>query len=312
MDLTQMRYVTAIAALGNMTKAAETQHISQSALSLSCKRLEKELGVALFAREGRHLRLTPAGELFCKRASRILRLADEMETELKAYSYHRTVLFGSEVIDFSNELITLCRRLEPDLEVQANNSAQHSIVPKLRSGEYSFALTLAPLAEEDMESTLLVDEPMLVLMGSSSHLCEKSELVMADLDGAPLVTTSSEYRIGELMRSYFTDAGITIRKFNLVGDSDSIVIKVYNEFGVSFVPETVVNFWIRTPESFIPGVRWRPVKDALCRRRIYLTRLRNKKSNPACDAFLHFLSSYCAAVRKHHVFPTQEEIAPFL
>ena len=62
MDLLQMRYVTAIAGLGSMTKAAETLHVSQSALSLSCKRLEEELGVKLFVRDGRYLKLTEAGK----------------------------------------------------------------------------------------------------------------------------------------------------------------------------------------------------------------------------------------------------------
>lgn len=313
MDLLQMRYVTTIAELNNMTRAAEVLHVSQSALSLSCKRLEEELGVKLFIRDGRHLSLTPTGELFCKRAAEILRLAGEMKLEMEKYrGLHRTLLFGSEVIDFSNELITLYRQFEPEMDIQAENTAKHGIASKLRSREYRFALTLADLTEEDLESTLLVDEPMLVLMGASSHLYGLPALDMSHLYGAPLVTTSEEYRIGMLMRSYFTDTGTPMGKVHLVGDSDSIVVKVYNNFGISFVPETVVNLWIRTPELCIHGVRWSPIRNSQCRRKIYLTRLRHGTPDAARDEFLHFLMGYSAAVREKHVYPTRKEVLPFL
>ena len=313
MDLQQMRYITTIAELNNMTRAAEQLHVSQSALSLSCRRLEEELGLKLFLRDGRHLRLTPTGELFCKRAAEILRLTDELRLELEACrGRHRTLLFGTEVIDFSNELLALYRQFEPKQDVQAENAVKFGIAAKLRSGEYSFALTLEPLTEEDLTSTLLVDEPMLVLMGANSPLCERENLEMSDLSGAPLITTSEDYRIGMLMRSFFTESGTPMGKIQLVGDSDSIVMRVYNEFGVSFVPETVVNFWGRTPAFCVQGVRWRPIRNAPCRRKIYLTLLRHGAPDEARDSLLRFLAGYSAAVRKWHVYPTREEILPFL
>ena len=313
MDLLQMRYVTTIADLQNMTQAAKVLHVSQSALSLSCKRLEEELEVKLFAREGRHLSLTPAGKFFYQRATEILRLTGEMTQELGKYRGQcRTVLFGSEVIDFSHELIALYRQFELELDIQAENTTWRGIVSKLRSGEYSFALTLDPLAEDDMVSTLLVDEPMLALMGADSHLCGRDALDMSDLSGAPLVTTSEEYRIGILMRSFFTDTGTPMGKVHLVGDSDSIVVNVYNAFGISFVPETVVNHWVRTPDQYIHGVRWSPIQNPLCRRRIYLTRLCHKTPDTALEEFLHFLAGYSAAIREKRVYPTRKEILPFL
>ena len=124
MDLLQMRYVTAIAGLGSMTKAAETLHVSQSALSLSCKRLEEELGVKLFVRDGRYLKLTEAGSVFVKKAAAILdesdMLLDTMK-RLRAYS-RNAVCFGSEVIDFSNELIALYRQLDQSIDVVSDST----------------------------------------------------------------------------------------------------------------------------------------------------------------------------------------------
>ena len=55
MDLLQLKYVVAIAESDSVTQAAERLHVSQSALSLSYKRLQEELGVQLFRRQGRRL-----------------------------------------------------------------------------------------------------------------------------------------------------------------------------------------------------------------------------------------------------------------
>ncbi|PID53234.1 MAG: hypothetical protein CSB46_09300, partial [Micrococcales bacterium] len=63
-ELHQLRYVVAIAEEGSFTKAAQTCHVVQSALSHQVKALEKELGFALFARNSRHVELTAAGRAF--------------------------------------------------------------------------------------------------------------------------------------------------------------------------------------------------------------------------------------------------------
>ena len=314
MDLLQMRYVTTIARIGNMTKAAQVLHVSQSALSLSYKRLEEELGVKLFVRNGRSLKLTADGALFCEKAGEILRLSEDLEQQLLQRSQARSqaVCFGSEVIDFSNEMITLHRKFEPEMEILADNATTRGILEKLRSGQYDFALTLNDLSGEDITSSLLVDEPMLVLAGPTSHLIGHKCIEMKHLSEAPLVTTSEEYSIGELMRSFFTRAGVPMGKIQLVGDSDSIVVKVYNNFGISFVPQTVVNLWIRTPEICIPGIRWIPVQGDVFRRKVYLTRLKHAKPSPSCAMLLSFLEGYSAAVRAEHTYPTRDQVLGYL
>lgn len=63
MDLRDLYYFETIADLGNLGRAGDKLHRTQPALSKSIQRLEQMLGTALFFREGRRMRLTPAGEL---------------------------------------------------------------------------------------------------------------------------------------------------------------------------------------------------------------------------------------------------------
>jgi len=72
MDLKRMQYFCTIAEQGQISRAARVLNIAQPPLSQRMRELEEELGCALFIREGRSMRLTPAGELFHRRAREIL------------------------------------------------------------------------------------------------------------------------------------------------------------------------------------------------------------------------------------------------
>ena len=79
MELFQLRYFVAAAKRGNFSRAAEEVCVSQPSLSLQIANLEKEIGTALFARQGRSVRLTDAGVTLLEHAERIL----EMEAEAR-------------------------------------------------------------------------------------------------------------------------------------------------------------------------------------------------------------------------------------
>jgi DNA-binding transcriptional LysR family regulator len=83
-ELQQLRYVVAVAELGNFTRAAERCFVVQSALSHQIARLENELGTRLFARTSRRVRLTRAGEAFLPAARQCLAAAERARAEVAA------------------------------------------------------------------------------------------------------------------------------------------------------------------------------------------------------------------------------------
>ena len=86
MDLQQMEYVLAVAKYRNFTLAAESCFISQSSLSLQISKLEKELGVRLFDRTTRSIRITQAGQAFVQQAAEILQGSDRLRQTMSDYS----------------------------------------------------------------------------------------------------------------------------------------------------------------------------------------------------------------------------------
>lgn len=83
MGYKNLNYIVEIANQRNISKAAERLFISQSALSIYLKRIEKELGVDLFIRRNNLLIPTPEGELFVSTTKEILRLEEELYTRIR-------------------------------------------------------------------------------------------------------------------------------------------------------------------------------------------------------------------------------------
>lgn len=81
--MAQLEYFVAVAEEGQLTRAAARLHISQPPLTRQMKSLEAELGVSLFERSARGVRLLPAGERLLERAREILTLVDAAATAVR-------------------------------------------------------------------------------------------------------------------------------------------------------------------------------------------------------------------------------------
>src|SRR5437764_944403 len=84
MDLRQLEYVVAVADHGGFTRAALALHVAQPSLSHGIRTLEAELGIELFARLGRTVQLTSAGEGVVDSARRVLRDVADLTTVTRA------------------------------------------------------------------------------------------------------------------------------------------------------------------------------------------------------------------------------------
>src|SRR3954465_14122524 len=83
MEVHQLQYVVAVARTGNFSRAAEQCHVSQPSLSQQIIKLEEELGERLFDRLKRQVKITPHGELFVRRALRVLEELDAAKREAR-------------------------------------------------------------------------------------------------------------------------------------------------------------------------------------------------------------------------------------
>jgi DNA-binding transcriptional LysR family regulator len=125
MELRQIRSFLAVAEEGHFGRAAQRLRIAQPGLSLQIKALERSLGVELFDRGSRPIRLTPEGERFLEQARRIVELADRaLERARGIASEKRAVLkFGASAIGsgpVAQEVLQQARARFTDLDLQVS------------------------------------------------------------------------------------------------------------------------------------------------------------------------------------------------
>lgn len=310
MDYLQMLYAVTIADSASMTKAAEKLSLSQSTLSLSYRRLEEELGVTLFRKEGRRLVLTPEGKLFCEEAREILERVDALKQHMAALGSekNRTIVLCTEAIDFSNEAIKLFSTAYQDITIRQIQGTISEIKDMLHSGQVEIAVTLSDLTDDTVTSSLLLDEPMYVMLPPSMAQEDPGGISMKELAGLPLVTQTEGYGISSLVRSFYERAGIRPGKVREVREQENITIQTINDYGVGFLPESVAN-------STVPRAMFRavdssplPVTEDYCRRQVYLTTVNTSRNSTPASGLLAFFRDFGHFASEYRRYPDPEEV----
>lgn len=150
MELFNLRYVVAVAEVGNFTQAAEQCHVGQPALSQQIAKLENELGLKLFYRDPHRVTLTEAGSEFVVRAREILDKADALEMAMGRYTGLRKgtlnlgLITSLECIDFGDRLSDFCN-LYPEVVINLTESGSYDLIEMLRDRRIQVALLNRPV-----------------------------------------------------------------------------------------------------------------------------------------------------------------------
>lgn len=174
-----LRSFVAIVDAGSMLNAAEQVFVTQSALSLQIKRLEEMMQQALFAREGRRLALTPAGEVLLDYARRLLALHDEAVAAVSTGQFSGPVRVGM-VQDFAETLLSglLARFADfhPDAQIYARVAGTAELIALLERSQLDVVLGYA--AADDRQA--LKRSPM--LWYGHDHLADRAVVPLAVLE----------------------------------------------------------------------------------------------------------------------------------
>jgi LysR family nitrogen assimilation transcriptional regulator len=199
MDLRQLRYFVSVAELCSFTDAASRLNIVQSALSRQISRLQEELGVALFARDGRRVRLTRAGARLLVAARQLLLDAESLRALVHdaADEVVGTVNFGAHPSD-GNILFPLlfkkARELFPDVRIDPIQSMTAELQELLVKGRLDLAIITFPDPIPGIDVQPLARERFYLVAPTDLHPLPYETCTMHQALGVPLILSHLPHR----------------------------------------------------------------------------------------------------------------------
>lgn len=251
MDVRQLRSFAVAARELHFTRAAAELHIAQPALSQQIAQLERELGVLLFDRGHRRVRLTPAGEALLVRAQRILTEVERAEAEMHAFAgvVRGRVVVGALASVAAVRLPPVLARFHgryPSVELVVHEDVTEQLAALLLEARLDMALvhmtevTPPPsLADPRVETQSLLTEQLVLITPPDHELRSRSSVAPAELQNESFIAFKSGSGLRRALHRIHADAGFSPRIVAESGDLGTIRGFVAAGLGVSLVPHSV-------------------------------------------------------------------------
>ena len=259
MELRQLRYFVTLAEELHFGRAAEREHIVQSALSQQVQRLERELGVRLLERSTHHVALTAAGVVFLVEARQILahvdRAAAVARSAVGAATTLRVGIIDSSY-DSMPQILHEVQARYPGLVIHQVEASAPGQYQQLIDGRLDVGVGRAALAPPQIASLLFRQDPLGVLVPAGHRFAGLEGVPVADLAAEPLLLAEevrapefNQFTVEMCRAAGFTPTvyGGTVESIRAAADL------VAQGRCLCCVPSSCI--------SALPGTTWRPLTE---------------------------------------------------
>ena len=208
MEFRQIQYFIEVAKREHVTEAAHTIHVAQSAVSRQIANLETELGVQLFIREGRNVKLTSVGKIFLEHSETALNEIDKAKQKIKKFldPERGTIRIGFTSSLAANPLPTVIsafRTRYPDIGFQLKQGAYKYLIESVINGEIDLAfLGPVPTQEKDVRGHIFFAENIVALLPTNHPLANQQTFRLNQLQNDTFVLFPPGFILRSIVCSY--------------------------------------------------------------------------------------------------------------
>ncbi|MDQ6420433.1 LysR family transcriptional regulator [Paenibacillus sp. LHD-117] len=239
MDLLHLKYFQSVARTEHMTQSARELHIAQPALSMTISKLEGDLGVALFDRVGRQIRLNEYGRAYLTRVDIALASLEEGRREVAQ-------LAGLEKGGVSLAVTTLNRLSEvlspylvqyPNVNFKITQaSSEKDKLQLLELQEIDFFLTTASIGRADIIDVPLVTEEIMIVVPSTHRLAGSKRISLSEVAQEDFISLKKGNSFRDLIEMFCKQANFTPRMVCEGDEPAAIPGLVRTGLGIAFLP----------------------------------------------------------------------------
>ncbi|PLR76243.1 LysR family transcriptional regulator [Bacillus sp. V3-13] len=287
MELLQLKYFQTVARLEHMTKAAEELHIAQPALSKTIARLEKDVGVPLFDRQKRQIRLNAFGKIFLKQVEiALLALEEGQRQVLDQAGLERGRFFLATTNHKCDaEVVGSFLSLHPNINLRLTQiPTEEEKLKLLQNGEVDFCITSFPIAHAEIESIPFLTEEIFLAVPPTHAFVNRQSINLSEVANEPFIGLKEGNSFRELTNGFCREAGFEPTISCEVDEFAVISNFVQTGMGVAFLTGTA--------KEKDPSLTLIPINQPFCQRSFRLIWLKNHYLSQAALTFRDFLIQY--------------------
>jgi DNA-binding transcriptional LysR family regulator len=299
LDVRRIRVLQEVVGRGSFSAAADSLHLSQSAVSQQIATLEREVGVPLLDRTSEGPKVTAAGEALMEHGDAVLCRLEEAEREIAQIAgleggRLRVVSFPTASAALMTRALPLFRQRFPKIELEFSEDETEDSFPALKRGDFDLAVVFDypefPLDfSRDVEAELVLSEPMRVALPTGHPLAAAKSVRIEDLAEEDWLCGALPSSCRDQVLGYGRAAGFEPRISFQSDDYEVLKGFVAGGLGVSILPELAGDH---------PGIELRPVRGHKPVRRLWAVTRESDARSPAAEQMLSVLREVCRDFRE--------------
>lgn len=251
MNLHRLRIFHAVAQRRNITAAASELMLSQPAVSLQLKSLERDLGLPLFQRGGPKLLLTDAGEVLYRAATSMLFAQDEAERaigELRDGTKGRLILGAGT----TGGMYVLPRILQaykarwPETEIVMQVGTTDQLLERVLQNGLDLAVVGGPIEDRRFKTESICADVLVLIAAPTHPIGSLGTITLKDLGGLPFIVPEAGSRTRQLVERQLRDAGVPLRIAMQMPGTEGVKRAVEAGLGIGIVSRYAVEAELAT------------------------------------------------------------------
>ncbi|MEM1243414.1 MAG: hydrogen peroxide-inducible genes activator [Pseudomonadota bacterium] len=252
MTLTELKYLLALAREGHFGRAAKACFVSQPSLSVAIKRLEDELGVAIFERSKSEVKVTEIGQVIIAQAQRILEETSKLQDISKqGHDQLKGVLKLGTIYTIGPYLLPILipklTKVAAQMPLFIEEDFTANLAPKLQQGKLDVILISLPFTEPGILTLKVYEEPFVIMLPKQHPLNTKTKLCSEDLKNQNLLLLGEGHCFRDQVVAACPDCFSVPENFKYKnnttiegGSLETIRHMVASGFGITIVPMSAI------------------------------------------------------------------------
>ncbi|PXW91843.1 transcriptional regulator [Streptohalobacillus salinus] len=292
MEFRQLKYFIEVAEREHVSEAAVHLHVAQSAISRQIANLENELGIQLFEREGRNVRLLPIGKIFLTHAKDAMKAIDFAKKQMDEYIDPER---GSIKIGFPTSLassilphlLSAFKKEYPNIHFQLRQGAYNFLIDAIKDRELDIAF-IGPVVTDDphINGDILFQEKMYVLAPNNHRLSKRKSLYLTELKEEDFVLFPKGYIFEKMVIDACHSVGFEPHVTTEGEDLDAIKGMVAAGIGITVLPESAIHAPV---SEFTVQI---PISSPDLKRSVGMITPKHRELAPSEKVFYQFVINY--------------------